>query len=128
MQQEFDNSQNWHSRGFIPHYDANLKYQMITYRLADALPRGVLPGSTGGPPVKNKTDEKENALKQRQLVESILDKGYGCCVLKIPSIAKLVIDNWRYFDKDRYDLISYVVMPNHVHILIKVSLSEIVHS
>jgi hypothetical protein len=32
----------WHSRGRLPHYDADEVTQMITYRLADALPREVI--------------------------------------------------------------------------------------
>ena len=46
---EFDNPQNWHSRGYLPHYEAGLKYQMITYRLADSLPKNfTIPRSAGG--------------------------------------------------------------------------------
>lgn len=70
---EFENYQNWSTRGFLPHYDAANKYQMITYRLADSLPVSS-PGTTGGPPV--------DALKHRKMIESTLDKGYGSCVLK----------------------------------------------
>ena len=60
MRDEFTNGQNWHSRGFMPHYDAGEKYQFITYRLADSLPQGLccntsntspFPRSTGGSPV-----------------------------------------------------------------------------
>lgn len=43
MRGEFKNSENWHTRGFMPHYDAENKYQMITYRLADSLPISSLP-------------------------------------------------------------------------------------
>lgn len=37
MREEFKNSDLW-SKRFLPHYRASLKYQMITYRLADSLP------------------------------------------------------------------------------------------
>ena len=142
---EFENGQNWYGRGFLPHYDAANKYQMITYRLADSLPKEVYgsispPGSTGGSPVKNSggssvkpSFETKNAtLERRKAIESLLDKGYGSCILKNPKIAQIVIDNWQYFDGERYDLIAYVVMPNHVHLLIKTyegwPLSKVVHS
>ncbi|MCM8531273.1 MAG: transposase, partial [Lentisphaeraceae bacterium] len=46
--------------------------------------------------------------------------------------AQIVIDNWRHFDGDLYDIVAYTVMPNHVHILIKTftnwSLSKVIHS
>ena len=37
MRDEFKNSENWAKR-FLPHYNADYKFQMITYRLADSLP------------------------------------------------------------------------------------------
>ncbi|MBF0233953.1 MAG: transposase [Desulfamplus sp.] len=47
-------------------------------------------------------------------------------------IAKTVVDAWKYFDGKRYDLVAYVVMPNHVHVLIRTyegfPLSNVVHS
>ena len=123
MRDEFKNEQNWKSRGFLPHYDASLKYQMITYRLADSLPQKVL---------NSIKESKGESLKQRILVEDTLDEGHGACILKIPKIAQIVIDAWKFFDKSRYDLIAYVVMPNHVHVLIKTyekhSLSQVIHS
>jgi len=123
MRDEFRNEQNWKSRGFLPHYDASLKYQMITYRLADSLPQRVL---------KSIKASKGESLKQRILIEGTLDEGHGACILKIPEIAQIVIDAWKFFDKSRYDLIAYVVMPNHVHVLIKTyekhSLSQVIHS
>ena len=42
MRQEFEDSEHWHKRGYIPHYNVANKYQMISYRLADSLPVEVL--------------------------------------------------------------------------------------
>ena len=126
MRDEFKSLDNWHNRGYLPHYDAKNKGQMISYRLADSLPQEVLKtaGSAGGSPAEQ--------AKKRKLIEGFLDKGYGSCLLKHPEAAKIVIENWLYFDQKNYDLIAFVVMPNHVHLLIKtyetVSLSQIVHS
>ena len=109
MGEEFQNSHLW-SKRFLPHYDASLKYQMITYRLADSLPQGLL----GAPHSDAGMDPN-----YRKEVESILDKGYGCCLLQSPAVAEKVIEAWKFFDKEKYDLVAYVVMPNHVHVLIK---------
>ena len=127
MRPEFDNTEDWHNRGYLPHYDSANKYQMITYRLNDSLPAGSARGS------RAKADGfTESDIEYRKRIESLLDKGYGSCVLNNPRIAKLVIDNWKNFDGERYDLIAYVVMPNHVHVLIKTyrewSLSKVLHS
>ena len=35
---EFENSEAWHNRGYLPHYEAGDKLQMITYHLGDSLP------------------------------------------------------------------------------------------
>jgi len=112
----------WHSRGYLPHYDAAV-VQMITYRLADALPLAVIErGLEGG---------GTEAHKRRRL-EEYLDAGHGACVLRRPEVATLVIDNWHRFDGARYHLHAWVVMPNHAHVVIAVepgqSLSRIVDS
>ena len=125
MRQEFDNTHLWHKRGYLPHYDAEEKYQMITYRLADSLPKKVAE--------KLYVDALEkNDPERRKYIEGILDRGYGSCILENPEIAEIVKENWHCFDKQRYDLLAYVIMPNHVHILIKnysgFHLSKIIHS
>ena len=47
-----------------------------------------------------------------------LDKGLGACVLKQPNLARIVADSLLYFDGDRYHIGDFVVMPNHVHLLV----------
>ena len=132
MREEFQNSHLWAKR-FLPHYHASEKLQLITYRLADSLPQNVLidklntmPGvphsDAGTKSISTPGAPHSDAGKKahyRKTVEAILDHGYGSCLLQIPSIAQKVIESWTYFDKKRYDLIAYVVMPNHVHVLIK---------
>ncbi|WP_420792844.1 transposase [Lentisphaera profundi] len=53
-------------------------------------------------------------------------------MLRNPASAQIVLDTWTFFDGECYDLISYVVIPNHVHVLIKTyeghSLSDLIHS
>jgi len=46
-----------------------------------------------------------------------LDAGHGDCVLKQPGLAAIVADSLLHFEGDRYDLLDFVVMPNHVHVL-----------
>ena len=49
----------------------------------------------------------------------LLDKGYGECLLKVPAVAEIVTKALRHFDADRYDLGDFVVMPNHLHLLVQ---------
>jgi len=61
-----------------------------------------------------------------------MDRGYGTCQLAQPEIAELVADALQHFDGERYLLGSFVIMPNHVHALVRPvmghELSKILHS
>ena len=110
----------WYSRGYLPHYDSSGVYQSITFRLADALPKEVtLPLYDKGP---------DHLL----VIDDHLDQGYGACYLRGNRIGRMVEKALLYFNNQRYRQIAWVVMPNHVHTLIKVyddyPLSSIVHS
>jgi putative transposase len=98
----------WRSRGYLPHCDADGLVQHIVFRLADSLPKAVL---------------KKVALlgkKERLLaVEQALDAGSGSALLKAPEAAQLVVDALMEFDGERYALIAWCVMPNHVHVVIQ---------
>ena len=47
-----------------------------------------------------------------------LDKGLGTCVLKRPGLSKIVADCLLHFDGNRYHIGDFVIMPNHVHLLV----------
>jgi putative DNA methylase len=51
-------------------------------------------------------------------VEAQLDAGYGTCLLRHAGAAACVVETWRHFACARYTLHAWVVMPNHVHVLI----------
>ena len=120
-----DEHKGWHSRGYLPHFDSPDVIQSITFRLADSLPRSY---------------ELDRALEsvpdrpdaRRHRLESLLDNGRGACVLKDPRAARIVEDALLYLDGQRYRLLAWVVMPNHVHVLIEIiegySLSRILQS
>jgi putative DNA methylase len=113
----------WYSRGYLPHFDHPGLIQMITYRLADALPATVL---------ATLEREAKDDLEKRKRIEAYLDAGHGSCSLRDPRIACMVEDAFLHFDAKRYRLMEWVVMPNHVHVLVEIEphyqLSGIVHS
>ena len=61
-----------------------------------------------------------------------MDKGHGACVLKEEANAAIVEQAIRHFDGERYRLGHFVVMPNHVHLIVRPimgnALSDILHS
>jgi type I restriction enzyme R subunit len=46
-----------------------------------------------------------------------LDRCHGACVLRNRELAQVVANSLHHFDGDRYLLLDFVVMPNHVHLL-----------
>ena len=113
----------WRSRGYLPHFDVPGVRQMITYRLADAMPASRRHEWSR---LLSIEDERERRIK----IEAYLDAGHGECRLRQPEIAALVQENLLHFDGTRYRLLAWVVMPNHVHTLIEISqtpLAEILH-
>ncbi|MBS0263651.1 MAG: transposase [Planctomycetes bacterium] len=46
-----------------------------------------------------------------------LDECRGECVLALPELSKIVVESLQHFDGNRYELLDFVVMPNHVHLL-----------
>ncbi|MFO7697230.1 MAG: transposase [Anaerolineae bacterium] len=120
-----DEHKGWHSRGYLPHFDSPNVIQSITFRLADSLP-----GSYELDRALESVPDRPDARRQR--LESLLDNGRGACVLKDPRAARIVEDALLYLDGERYRLLAWVVMPNHVHALVEIieghSLSRIMQS
>lgn len=105
----------WYQGKYLPHFDAGNIYQFITYRLADSIPKEklkILKKEIERLPTNKREHER------RKQIEAWLDAGFGKCILNKPECAQIVIENWKHFDKIRYNLIAWVVMPNHVHVLI----------
>jgi REP element-mobilizing transposase RayT len=116
-----------HSRGYLPHVDTTDLVQFITFRLADSMPQNVL--------AKWHAELESGGITDadlRKRIETYLDQNYGSSVLKDRRIANIVRETLLRWDGDRYVLIAWVIMPNHVHILIEradgFSVSEIMHS
>ena len=105
----------WHSRGYLPHFDAGEVFQSITFRLYDSMPQRLWKSGNMS------WQANRNCGKTSCDLE-----------LKHTWIAALVQSALTYFDSQRYRLSAWVVMPNHVHLLaapcIDHSLSNIMHS
>lgn len=103
----------WHRRGYLPHFDASGIQQAITFRLADSLPSTVVARLERE--VEHLSDsERETARRKR--VEQLLDAGSGECLLASSTCAGIVADV--LLGGSGYDVAAWVIMPNHVHILI----------
>jgi REP element-mobilizing transposase RayT len=124
----------------LPHRrQAGVTY-FVTFHLADSLPSQKLIAleeerklwlSLNPPPLSEFQIEEYYRNFSRR-VNRWLDAGYGSYILARPEIFRLVESVLNFFNGQRYALGEHVVMPNHVHALVKPlednSLERIVHS
>jgi len=114
-------------KNHLPHWQQGDVWVFVTWRLNDSLPKWR---------VNRWKEEREIWLKSNPrpwdarmeiehhkrfsgLMDKWLDQGGGSCVLKDPRASSIVAATLRHFDGHRYELASFVVMPNHVHVLFR---------
>jgi hypothetical protein len=111
----------------LPHWRQEGATYFVTFRLGDSLPRAKLEELAALrrewqqrqlPPLSPEALESL-ARQQAGYLEKWLDQGMGSCVLKEPSCAALLTQALHHFDGERYQLGAYVVMPNHVHVIVR---------
>jgi REP element-mobilizing transposase RayT len=111
----------------LPHWrQAGVTY-FVTFRLIDSLPTQKLVALRRekarwlalNPPPHNERQENEYHANFSTRVHTWLDAGHGKCVLAQPEIRQLVENALRFFNDQRYKLGEFVVMPNHVHVLVE---------
>ena len=124
---------DWHRRFHsVPHRE-NKALQSITFRLYDSLPKEVIEEIKLKLDINEDDDSYDSTQYQRlrQKIAEYEDAGYGQCFLRDERIAAIMQDTLKHFDGERYQLICWCIMPNHVHVLIEVnegwSLSRIMH-
>jgi putative transposase len=106
----------WRSRGYLPHRDEPGLTQAITFRLADSLPRERLQALEEELATMSPEDRE---TERRKRIEAWLDSGIGCQALRHSALANVVEEGLLRADGQRYRLIAWCIMPNHVHVLIE---------
>ncbi len=124
----------------LPHWNQKGVTYFITFRLADSVPQSKLRLW------KLKRDEFLESHKQplnvedsqifheqfTAKIEDWLDSGMGSCLFEDDKVSELLANTLAHFDGIRYDLDEWVIMPNHVHILVApkptFELTKILHS
>jgi Rad3-related DNA helicase/REP element-mobilizing transposase RayT len=128
---------------YLPHWTKESAIYAVNFRLADSLPQDVLRDwvverdrilsaqrESSRPLTPDERTELHRLHSER--VERFLDAGAGEQLMRDAVVAKVVADAIEFFAEERYRLLSYCVMPNHVHLVIKplggFELSDILHS
>jgi len=129
-----------HTTHELPHWQQEGKLIFATWRLADSLPAGKLEQwreeraawLAAHPEPWDPATEDEYHERFSKSIDAWLDAGSGECILRDPACSKRVAEALRHFDGERYALESFVVMPNHVHVLFRLApdhkLEDVIHS
>ena len=114
------------TRRNLPHWRQAGCMYYVTFRLADSLPQSLLKQWQAervlwlklNPRPWSEAVMREYSRRFQGPVEKWLDAGHGSCTLRDPAKRAVVADALRFFDGKRYALDAFVVMPNHVHVLV----------
>jgi len=120
----------------MPHWRQEGCSYFVTYRMADSIPERVLEqwemekihwlslhdihvdrwseGFIQLDPVM----QREFLKHFNRKLNSYLDEGHGSCALREPQCQRVILDGWKHFEGERYELGDLIVMPNHVHLLL----------
>lgn len=110
------NDSNWTYRGYLPHFDDQKTTQTLTFRLKNSYPKVFIKECREVLKKAKKGDKRYQRLREK--ADRVLDRGHGVCYLKVPEVAKVVQEAMLRNHKIRYFLHGWVVMPNHVHVMI----------
>lgn len=131
-----------HQGARLPHWKAENARYFVTFRLVESAP------SKMKRKIEDKTKDIFTFAKQmkRSLSSDELDEleelhfrrldllrwDHGARHLADQRIAKLLSDALNYFDSQRYQLLAWTIMPNHVHVVFRTfpgwNPTEILHS
>jgi REP element-mobilizing transposase RayT len=132
-----------HDRGRLPHWEKEGAMYFITFRPADSLPKSVLDRieserraivTTANQLHRDLSPDERRKIQRlsTRVVEQFLDNGTGACRLQSPAIANEIANTLLHFDNQRYRLFAWCVMPNHVHVVVRLlpgqTLATVVHS
>ena len=93
----------------LPHWTKDGGIYAVTCRLADSLPIAAAVARAG--------DDDQTAFAEA--TDAWLDKALGECWLARSDIADVVETTLKHGDGDRYQLLAWSIMPNHLHLVLK---------
>ena len=124
----------------LPHWGLDSTIVFVTFRLADSVPEHILSqwreelrewAARHSEPLSEEARHEYMSLFPNRM-EKWLDRGHGNCILADGNCRNIVASAIEHFNGERYRLHSYVIMPNHVHVLLELSkrddLPRVLHS
>ncbi|MBN1844730.1 MAG: transposase [Sedimentisphaerales bacterium] len=128
---------------YLPHWTKDHAIYSVSFRLGDSLPKRIVEDwiaerdniiqtakQMNRPP--SVYEEKRLQYLFSKKVDKYLDDGHGKCWMKQEKIAGIVADALKHFNGERYRLLAWCIMPNHVHVVVQPlpgnELADILHS
>lgn len=105
----------WHSRGYLPHFDGREVPQFVSWHLFDSVPASVI---SRWRQELNLSDSLADRILLQMRIEKYLDHGYGQAFMKDHRVASLIQNVLLGSDGEWYRLFAWVIMPNHIHMLV----------
>ncbi len=113
-------------RRSLPHWSQSGALHFITFRLYDSLPSVKLQALKDEiatwrkvhPEPLTPEDAEEYTKRFTRKIHRWLDAGCGACFLGAPKAHQAMENVLRFFENKRYALGKWVIMPNHVHVLV----------
>lgn len=113
-------------QGKLPHWHQDYTIQYVTFRLGDSLPVSKIADlmilKESFEKSNPKPWDKETKIRYQNIIgpleDKLLDNGYGSCILKFADIRKYLTDTIFFRNHEDYEVLSFVIMPNHVHMLL----------
>ena len=111
----------------LPHWQQGESMQFVTFRLGDSIPKQKVDlwleerkmFVVRQPPPWNEATAREYQERFTRKIEKGLDDCVGSCLLRDPNHREILVGTMMRFQNIRYELLSWVIMPNHVHALFR---------
>lgn len=117
------------TRSKLPHWYKPGYAHFVTYRLSGSIPRSLLRQwrtereitvQTRPSPGVSASEHRYRVHKQAfAKYDQYLDHSARNCWLADESVAGVVRENLHHHHGDKYELLAYCIMPNHVHVLLQ---------
>jgi REP element-mobilizing transposase RayT len=114
------------SQNRLPHWRQDRAAYFVTYRLHDSVPEVLMnkwredryQWCEEHPRPWSTDTEAEYHKRFSSIIDRHLDDGHGSCLLREPANAEIVAGAFHHYDQRNYLLHAWVIMPNHVHVLV----------
>lgn len=111
----------------LPHWRQDGATYAVTFRQADSIPQEQLEAlkrwriiwERENPEPRSKQQWHQFAKEITSKTERWMDEGYGSCVFREPRFSRLMSDSLLHFQDQRYFTSCFVVMPNHIHVVMQ---------